>query len=79
MIQSSFARKRKCKRNLNLLQYIMAKLDFKATPSKKQKIVSMWDGKEGFDFECTTQKNITKTSKGQLYKETYQYLSRGKP
>ncbi len=37
---------------LNLLQYIMAKLDLKLHPVKT-KIVSMWDGKEGFDFlEC---------------------------
>ena len=34
---------------LNLLQYIMAKLDLKLHPVKT-KIVSMWDGKEGFDF-----------------------------
>ena len=34
---------------LNLLQYIMAKLDLKLHPVKT-KIVSMWDGKEEFDF-----------------------------
>ena len=34
---------------LNLLQYIMAKLDLKLH-LVKTKIVCMWDGKEGFDF-----------------------------
>ena len=40
---------------LNLLQYIMAKLDLKLHPVKT-KIVSMWDGKEDLTFlECTTE------------------------
>ena len=61
---------------LNLLSYIMAKLDLKLHP-KKTKIVSMWDGKEGFDFLGMHHRRMTtKTSKGQLYKETYQYPSR---
>ena len=62
---------------LNLLQYIMAKLDLKLHPVKT-KIVSMWDGKEGFDFLGMHHRRMTtETSKGQLYKETYQYLSLG--
>ena len=61
---------------LNLLSYIMAKLDLKLHP-KKTKIVSMWDGKEGFDFLGMHHRRMTtETSKGQLYKETYQYPSR---
>ena len=61
---------------LNLLQYIMAKLDLKIHPVKT-KIVSMWDGKEGFDFLGMHHRRMTtETSKGQLYKETYQYPSR---
>ena len=61
---------------LNLLRYIMAKLDLKLHP-KKTKIVSMWDGKEGFDFLGMHHRRMTtETSKGQLYKETYQYPSR---
>ena len=61
---------------LNLLQYIMAKLDLKLHPVKT-KIVSMWDGKEGFDFLGIHHRRMTtETSKGQLYKETYQYPSR---
>ena len=54
----------------------MAKLDLKLHP-KKTKIVSMWDGKEGFDFLGMHHRRMTtETSKGQLYKETYQYPSR---
>lgn len=61
---------------LNLLRYIMAKLDLKLH-SVKTKIVSMWDGKEGFDFLGMHHRRMTtETSKGQLYKETYQYPSR---
>ena len=61
---------------LNLLQYIMAKLDLKLHPVKT-KIVSMWDGKEGFDFLGMHHRRMTtETRKGQLYKEAYQYPSR---
>ena len=61
---------------LSLLQYIMAKLDLKLHPVKT-KIVSMWDGKEGFDFLGMHHRRMTtETRKGQLYKETYQYPSR---
>ena len=61
---------------LNLLQYIMAKLDLKLHPVKT-KIISMWDGKEGFDFLGMHHRRMTtETRKGQLYKETYQYPSR---
>ena len=49
---------------LNLLSYIMAKLDLKLHP-KKTKIVSMWDGKEGFDFLGMHHRRMTtETSKG---------------
>ena len=61
---------------LNLLQYIMTKLDLKLHPVKT-KIVNMWDGREGFDFLGLHHRRMTtETSKGQLYKETYQYPSR---
>ncbi len=61
---------------LNLLQYIMAKLDLKLHPVKT-KIVSMWDGKEGFDFLGMHHRRMTtETSRGKLYKETYQYPSK---
>ena len=61
---------------LNLLQYIMAKLDLKLHPVKT-KIVSMWDGKEGFDFLGMHHRRMTtETSRGKLYQETYQYPSK---
>ena len=61
---------------LNLLRYIMAKLNLKLHPVKT-KIISMWDGKEGFDFLGMHHRRMTtETRKGQLYKETYQYPSR---
>ena len=42
-----------------------------------EQIVSMWDGKEGFGFLGMHHRRMTtETSKGQLYKETYQYPSR---
>ena len=54
----------------------MAKLDLKLHPVKT-KIISMWDGKEGFDFLGMHHRRMTReTRKGQLYKETYQYPSR---
>ena len=54
----------------------MVKLDLKLHPVKT-KIVSMWDGKEGFDFLGMHHRRMTtETRKGQLYKETYQYPSR---
>ena len=71
-----FRPKRSAKHALNLLRYIMEKLDLKLHPVKT-KIVSMWDGKEGFDFLGMHHRRMTtETSKGQLYKETYQYPSR---
>ena len=54
----------------------MVKLDLKLHPVKT-KIVSMWDGKEGFDFLGMHHRRMTtETRKGQLYKETYQYPNR---
>ena len=65
--------KKSAKHALNLLRYIMGKLDLKLHPVKT-KIVSMWDGREGFDFLGMHHRRMTtETSKGQLYKETYQY------
>ena len=54
----------------------MAKLDLKLHPVKT-KIVSMWDGKEGFDFLGMHHRRMTtETSRGKLYQETYQYPSK---
>ncbi len=61
---------------LNLLRYIMEKLDLKLHPVKT-KIVCMWDGKEGFDFLGMHHRRMTtETRQGQVFKETYQYPSK---
>lgn len=61
---------------LNLLQYIMAKLDLKLHPVKT-KIVSMWNGTEGFDFLGLHHRRFSKINKrGNRYGETYQYPSK---
>ncbi len=60
----------------NLLQYIMAKLDLKLHPVKT-KIISMWDGTEGFDFLGLHHRRFSKRNKrGIRYGETYQYPSK---
>ena len=47
----------------------MAKLDLKLHPVKT-KIVSMWDGKEGFDFLGMHHRRMTtETSKGQCIRK----------
>lgn len=57
--------KKSAKHAWNLLRYIMGKLDLKLHPVKT-KIVSMWDGKEGFDFLGMHHRRMTiETSKGQ--------------
>lgn len=61
---------------LNLLQYIMTKLDLKLHPVKT-KIVNMWDGTEGFDFLGLHHRRFSKINKkGNRYGETYQYPSK---
>lgn len=64
------------KHAMNLLRYIMGKLDLKLHPTKT-KIVSMWGGKEGFDFLGMHHRRFTKTRKdGRKYGDTYQYPTR---
>ena len=61
---------------LNLLQYIMAKLDLNLHPVKT-KIINMWDGTEGFDFLGLHHRRFSKINKrGNRYGETYQYPSK---
>lgn len=61
---------------LTLLQYIMGKLDLKLHPVKT-KVISMWDGKEGFDFLGLHHRRMTsETKSGKTFKETFQYPSR---
>jgi RNA-directed DNA polymerase len=68
--------KKSAKHALTLLQYIMGKLDLRLHPVKT-KIVSMWDGKEGFDFLGMHHRRMTtETRQGKCFKETYQYPSK---
>ena len=61
---------------LNLLKYIMEKLDLKLHPVKT-KIINMWDGTEGFDFLGLHHRRFSKINKrGYRYGETYQYPSK---
>ena len=61
---------------LNLLQYIMARLDLKLHPVKT-KIINMWDGTEGFDFLGLHHRRFSKINKrGNRYGETHQYPSK---
>lgn len=61
---------------MELLKYIMGKLDLTLHPTKT-KIVCMWDGKEGFDFlGMHHRRMVTETTKGATFKETFQYPSK---
>ena len=65
--------KKSAKHALNLLQYIMGKLDLKLHPVKT-KIINMWDGTEGFDFLGLHHRRFSKINRrGYRYGETYQY------
>jgi group II intron reverse transcriptase/maturase len=61
---------------LNLLTYIMTKLDLTLHPIKT-KIVCLWDGKEGFDFLGMHNRRFNKLRKDKRpYGELYQYPSK---
>lgn len=61
---------------LNLMTYIMMKLDLTLNTTKT-KTVCMWDGKEGFDFLGIHHRRFTKMRKnGTLYGDTFQYPSK---
>lgn len=70
----------KNKKNANhamgILRSIMKKLELELHP-EKTKLVSMWDGKEGFDFLGMHHRRMeSETSTGAKYKETFQYPSK---
>lgn len=70
----------KNKKNANhamgLLRSIMKKLELELHP-EKTKLISMWDGKEGFDFLGMHHRRIeSETSTGARYKTTFQYPSK---
>jgi len=61
---------------MNLLTYIMGKLDLKLHPTKT-KIVCMWDGKESFDFLGMYHKRMTAVTRtGATFQKTFQYPSK---
>lgn len=61
---------------MKILKAVMEKLELELHP-EKTKLVSMWDGKEGFDFLGMHHRRMTtETSKGATFKETYQYPSK---
>jgi len=65
--------KKNAKHAMSLLQAVMTKLELELHP-EKTKMVSMWDGKEGFDFLGMHHRSMkSMTSKGRVYRETYQY------
>lgn len=61
---------------MELLKYIMGKLDLTLHPTKT-KIVCLWDGKEGFDFLGMHNRRFNKIRKDlRPYGELYQYPSK---
>jgi len=61
---------------MNLLVYIMAKLDLKLNGAKTQ-IICMWGGKEGFDFLGMHHRSMKMiNSRGNEYYQTVQYPSK---
>ena len=61
---------------MGILKAVMQKLELELN-SEKTKVVSMWDGKEGFDFLGMHHRRMrTETSKGTAFQETYQYPSK---
>lgn len=60
---------------LKAVKYFMGKLELELHPDKT-KLVSMWDGKDGFDFlGFHHRRKTTETSKGRRFQETHQYPS----
>lgn len=67
--------KKEAEHALKAVKHIMGKLELELHPDKT-KIVSMWDGKEGFDFlGLHHRRKTTETSKGQKFQETHQFPS----
>jgi len=68
--------KKEAEHALKAVKSIMNKLELELH-SDKTKLVSMWDGKEGFDFlGFHHRRKRTETSKGQIFNETHQFQSK---
>lgn len=67
--------KKEAEHALKAVKHIMGKLELELHPDKT-KLVSMWDGKDGFDFlGLHHRRKTTETSKGQKFQETHQFPS----
>lgn len=68
--------KKEAEHALKAVKSIMQRLELELHPDKTR-LVSMWDGKEGFDFlGFHHRRKVSETSKGQLFNETHQFPSR---
>lgn len=68
--------KKEAEHALKAIKAIMQRLELKLHPDKT-KLVSMWDGKEGFDFlGFHHRRKVSETSKGQKFNETHQFPSK---
>jgi group II intron reverse transcriptase/maturase len=68
--------KKEAEHALKAVKSIMHRLELELHPNKT-KLVSMWDGKEGFDFlGFHHRRKVTETSKGQKFSETHQFPSK---
>ena len=68
--------KKEAEHALKAVKSIMQRLELELHPDKT-KLVSMWDGKEGFDFlGFHHRRKISETAKGQNFSETHQFPSK---
>lgn len=68
--------KKEAEHALKAVKAIMGRLELELHPDKTR-LVSMWDGKEGFDFlGFQHRRKTTETSGGQTFQETHQHPSR---
>lgn len=68
--------KKDAEHTLKLVKGVMARLELTLHP-EKTKLVSMWDGKGGFDFlGMHHRRNVAETGKGQKYSQTHQFPSK---
>lgn len=68
--------KKEAEHTLKAVKAIMQRLELELHPDKT-KLVSMWDGKEGFDFlGFHHRRKVSETAKGQNFSETHQIPSK---
>jgi len=68
--------KKEAEHALKVVKSIMQRLELELHPDKTR-LVSMWNGNEGFDFlGFHHRRKVSETSKGQKFNETHQFQSR---